>query len=122
MNELHRFVMIMIAVLLAVSIGSCQNGLDESGDTGSLPEDVIKEYIADGFVPMDWGQAELEEFDKETGKVVMSMVEEDIPAFEFSRRDPHSISSAFNIPFCVITASSGTSCASSRTPRTYLHA
>ena len=82
MNKLHRFVMIMIASVLVVSIGSCQNELDESGDTDPLPDDVIEEYIADGFVPVDWGQAELEEFDKETGKVVMAMAEEDIPAFE----------------------------------------
>ena len=71
-----------VAVLLAAGVWACEDDPEEPGVVDELPEGMVEEYVAEGFVPVDWERTELEEFDEATGRVVMETAEGSVPVFE----------------------------------------
>lgn len=75
--------MALLAALLAAGEWACRDEAEEpAGGGAEWPEGMVEEYMAEGFVPVDWERTELVEFDEAKGRVVMETAEGEAPVFE----------------------------------------
>lgn len=83
MKGLLGFKTVLLIALITTATWACQDdpGEPDNGNTG-LPEGMVKEYLAEGFVAVNWEQTKLNSFDAETGKVVMEVTEGEVPVFK----------------------------------------
>ena len=83
MKRIFDFKTALLAVFMVMGTWACQDDPEGPGeDEPGVPEEVTEEYLADGFVAVDWEQTTLNRFDTETGQVVLEAREGEMPVFE----------------------------------------
>ena len=83
MKGIFNFKTALMVALMAMNTWACQDDPEGPGeDEPGMPEGIAEEYLAEGFVAVDWEQTTLNRFDAETGQVVMEVREGEVPVFE----------------------------------------
>ena len=81
MKKIRLYWFVAAAMLAAAGLAGC--GDDEEPTIQEEPGlSAVEEYLAEGYVPIDWERVRVESYDSTAGRVVLAVEDGEIPAFQ----------------------------------------